>query len=117
MQCTDGGREREGGGANQGFDAVPSLESSERFPGLLTTGTISFPSMEKSTSAEPGKLFQAGERKKTGLGNVQNFPLSAMGSSSFRNERFQGNPGILLPFFTVQERMQNVEEGQKKRVQ
>jgi hypothetical protein len=88
MQCT--------AGANQGFDAFLNPESSERFPGLLTGGKISFPSMAKSTSAERGKLFQAGERKKTGMGTVQNIPLSAMGSSSFGNERFQGNPGMLL---------------------
>jgi hypothetical protein len=54
--------------------------------------------MVKSTSAECGKLFQAGERKKTGMGIVQNFLLTVMGSSSFRNEKFQGNPGILFPF-------------------
>jgi hypothetical protein len=57
--------------------------------------------MEKSTSSERGKLCQAGERKITSMGNVQNFPLSAVGSSRIRNERVQGNPVILLPFFTM----------------
>jgi hypothetical protein len=98
MQCNAGAG---GGGANQWFNAVPNPEFSERFPGLLTRGKISFPSMEKSTSSERGKLFQSGERKITSMGNVQNFPLSAVGSSRIRNERVQGNPGVLLPFFTV----------------
>jgi hypothetical protein len=57
--------------------------------------------MEKSTSSEREKLSQAGERKITSMGNGQNFPLSAVGSSRISNERVQGNPGILLPFFTV----------------
>ncbi len=41
------------------------------------------------------------KKKKSRMGNVQNFLLTTMGVSQIRNERFQGNPGIILAFFTV----------------
>ncbi len=52
-----------GGGANQGFDPVPSPESSEIFPGLLTRGKISFPIMEKKVPLQSPENFYKLEKE------------------------------------------------------
>ncbi len=59
------------------------------------------PQHRKGTPAEQGTVFQDGERKILSR-KCQKFPPSAMGFSRIRKERFQRNPGNLLPFLTVQ---------------
>ncbi len=66
MQCTDGG------GGKSGVWCCPEPGIFRKISWIADyRGKISFPSMEKSTSAERGKLFQAGERKKNWHGFFQ----------------------------------------------
>jgi hypothetical protein len=61
---------------------------------------ISFPSPDFCTSSGRGTLFPTGKRKIQD-GQCAKFYPQQWVFSQIRNERFQGNPGILLAFFTV----------------
>jgi hypothetical protein len=62
---------------------------------------ISSPSPDFCTSSVRGTLFVTGKGKNPGWAMCKIFPEQQWVFSRIRNERFQGNPRILLAFFTV----------------